>query len=647
VVENQLIFSTPSHLNNNNNNNNLTRLYHSAPAFGANPPNASNDQPSLTPSSTSPRDSFIFKMSSNSNSNSSTGSTKNRVNRSLSYSESTSLVGDNIRGNNNNTSTTNISKDNLSGDGFSLPVKVLLEDLQVPESLPQLTFSPSKPLHETSFSEVKQFLKTPQKLKSLRAEESKQQSTDTESPDNVGNVDNPLQRVCAVAQAEHQTSGKNILLTPEKHTENDEVMMSSPGDISSGELPETPGKIPLSHLSNVLSESSPKPLNNNAVNVDLSYHQNTGSPPHVVNVQTNMKDHSQYSSQTPVYQNNLVPSTAALASPQHYIMQSPHVQAFASPNHSIMESHGSPHQRMESLSIQTHSSPHHQIIEAMHSHASPLQHSIKSQAVQSDTSPYHHAMESPSVQVHASPLSHLISGSPALQSHTTPDNHMEQQAYAFQHQPSIESQLVKTRASPHNHTHRTMKSPIVQLQQPVLMINTNHLSGITSTPATPVPFSPQFLASDSTPDLPEAAVEEECSKLTKVVCRGNNPEKPEIFHTPSKGPLDTKKEVNKRNNRKPVRKKKQLVFDYDQRVKERAVDFAEIYFTRVRDALCERSELLEAFFALMRSVSCRLMSKLETYHKVAALLHEYPDLVDSFVGFLEQHEARHIGKVGN
>ena len=41
-------------------------------------------------------------------------------------------------------------------------------------------------------------------------------------------------------------------------------------------------------------------------------------------------------------------------------------------------------------------------------------------------------------------------------------------------------------------------------------------------------------------------------------------------------------------------------------------------------------------------------TKLETYHRVAELFNDkYPTLVDNFAGFLDQHEARHVGKVSD
>ena len=190
---------------------------------------------------------------------------KNRVNRSLSYSE---IQSSHSLNNNSNLSSTSITKENnTSGDGFPLPVNVLLSDLPMPDSLPHLTFSPSKPLHETSFSEVKQFLKTPQKLKSLKAEDKNNKNGSLNlSP--LKDLD--VNQVCV---------GKN-LQTPQKpdvQNKNDEEL-SSPGtgyspESSLGDSPINPDqKITLDHdqvnsplapiANNLITTSSPQTKTN-------------------------------------------------------------------------------------------------------------------------------------------------------------------------------------------------------------------------------------------------------------------------------------------------------------------------------------------------------------------------------------------------
>ena len=82
-------------------------------------------------------------------------------------------------------------------------------------------------------------------------------------------------------------------------------------------------------------------------------------------------------------------------------------------------------------------------------------------------------------------------------------------------------------------------------------------------------------------------------------------------------------------------------FNFDEKLRQKAKQFAEIYFNRVNEVLSNKEELYTNFLSVMESN----IPRVDKFYKVQELLCDYPELVDNFAGFLEQHEARHVGKV--
>ena len=82
-------------------------------------------------------------------------------------------------------------------------------------------------------------------------------------------------------------------------------------------------------------------------------------------------------------------------------------------------------------------------------------------------------------------------------------------------------------------------------------------------------------------------------------------------------------------------------FNFDEKLRQKAKQFAEIYFNRVNEVLSSKEELYTNFLSVMESS----IPRIDKFYKVQELLCDYPELVDNFAGFLEQHEARHVGKV--
>ena len=103
------------------------------------------------------------------------------------------------------------------------------------------------------------------------------------------------------------------------------------------------------------------------------------------------------------------------------------------------------------------------------------------------------------------------------------------------------------------------------------------------------------------------------------------------YKSKSKGPSNASKKTSKASRQ----------FNFDEKLRQKAKQFAEIYFNRVNEVLSSKEELYTNFLSVMESN----VPRVDKFYKVQELLCDYPELVDNFAGFLEQHEARHVGKV--
>ena len=653
-----------------------------------------------------------------------------------------------------NTSNLSVSRENTSGDGFPLPVNILLNDLPMPETLPNLTFSPSKPLHETSFSEVKQFLKTPQKVKAMREEERKMK----EAARSNSNCSSPLDG--------NKQTGAAIPRTPQKlqtlKEESSEETNRAPLNFTS-----TPEKKVLqqNREGNVLV---PKPDNNEAKFGDDNDHEISYSSPDSPmgeSFVSPMPSHQGIQSHQPQVTISKTATTLALSS------SSTSFYSIKNDCNTISSS------SQNKLTSQTVSSTKNMVV----THNNPLIPPSSSNNFSTTISSLKPQEKLPNLQtittISAKPFATNITNSasvkkavvivedvfmqdgtaepskvkdfpPSVGSH----HFLSNESFAIdqdqQVEPSVKQQIVLS--TQNQHTSGMVSLPQIRTCQGTSTGQTTHPS-IIALQTTPTRNfqTPIIKANDKTTSPPfmnqtivtptrstTSSLDEDIHQnagfalLTRVMNRKDSVESengnslpsvddpmqkkhesvgqsstasahpttpttrnskattPSASPLPSSPPLVTTKNSHTTNasrkdnsssnspgnchitqtstggnNRKTKQQQSQqehcqdkhqtattTTFDYEQRLKERAADFANIYFNRVHKVLVDNSheggtELAIQFFTLMRSANQRSMSKLETYHQVATLLADYPELVDSFVGFLDQHEARHVGKV--
>ena len=137
---------------------------------------------------------------------------------------------------------------------------------------------------------------------------------------------------------------------------------------------------------------------------------------------------------------------------------------------------------------------------------------------------------------------------------------------------------------------------------------------------TPVDHSPM-----TSPKLKEKNTEVTKSKSSKV------PFAEQLLPDTEKKKIRRRKKTSKASRQ----------FNFDEKLRQKAKQFAEIYFNRVNEVLSSKEELYTNFLSVMESN----VPRVDKFYKVQELLCDYPELVDNFAGFLEQHEARHVGKV--
>ena len=137
---------------------------------------------------------------------------------------------------------------------------------------------------------------------------------------------------------------------------------------------------------------------------------------------------------------------------------------------------------------------------------------------------------------------------------------------------------------------------------------------------TPVDHSPM-----TSPKLKEKNTEVTKSKSSKV------PFAEQLLPDTEKKKIRRRKKTSKASRQ----------FSFDEKLRQKAKQFAEIYFNRVNEVLSSKEELYTNFLSVMESN----VPRVDKFYKVQELLCDYPELVDNFAGFLEQHEARHVGKV--
>ena len=475
------VFSTPAHLHYGNN----TKQCYSEPVATVSTLPTCNSTNNNSNAVKVWNSRAQFSNSNNKNSNITSHVSKQRVNRSLSYSEGDSLYLSNEHDNSNvsmsNAMAHDKDKKNLSNDGFNMPVKMLLENLPMPSTLPHLTFSPSKPLHETSFSEVKQFLKTPQKL---------------------------------------THSNHHIAVTPLKNQEKPSLQFDN-------QFLKTPQKVTRTDHQTDHQTA--------AVAVTPSRNENL-----------------------PLQLDSQFLRTPERSLKSNVILDVTDVAAFESRVAEVVTSLNTAN--CDFLDSGTSSA----------------------NAVPQSSSPINKSNKIPTHKIQT----HEIAAGESL----TPST-------------SLDISFVSNSSS---HTSKPVEN---------IVINSNQNSPSTS------------YVNDN--------------RRSELYTPTNDNSDKKNMKPPKPSSANNRK---KRFKHKQHRKKKE-VFDYEERLKQRALDFADIYLNRVRKTLVDVPELCLQFFALMESVSTCQLTKLQTYYKVAELLIDYPDLVDGFSGFLEQHEARHVGKV--
>ena len=96
---------------------------------------------------------------------------------------------------------------------------------------------------------------------------------------------------------------------------------------------------------------------------------------------------------------------------------------------------------------------------------------------------------------------------------------------------------------------------------------------------------------------------------------------------------------------KPRKRKLKEVFNFNEKLSEKAKDLAYIYFKRVKETLIGKPDIVSEFYLVMHKLDAKELNRLDAYYRISDLFVDYPELVDNFTGFLEQHEARHVGKV--
>ena len=642
-----------------------------------------------------------------------------------------------------NTSNLSVSRENTSGDGFPLPVNVLLNDLPMPETLPNLTFSPSKPLHETSFSEVKQFLKTPQKVKAMREEERKLKEAarsnsscssplDAKKKTDVSIIRTP-QKLKTLKEEAEEAIGAPLTFTstPEKKTlqknREGKILVSGPDDEVECDIgikhdvthsaPDSPMDQGSPSTMSLLQSSQSRAMaisqtttvttlgssSFSTVSCSLTNNDNCTV------LSDQMKLGSQIVSSTKhmvVSQNNSNPSVIPTTSDNSPItvskqkrQQLPNIQATtigAKPSAANISNSNRSTARMEIMEKAKQAVVVVDDVFMQDATVEPLKakdlptsagsHLIFTIRQNQQVEPSVNRQPSPSTDSHQ-----ITSGIQASRQVITDQQHQPQENNCSQlnHPLALVHQTTPTKKnrnhstdtnapSPQstNHTTAMMVTPtkntylpenngdgsrIGALQLTKVMNRKDSIGSENSTPddsnsahpATPTSRNPQSTALYSS-SSPQPLLTTKDYNTTNISCKDSNISLNNCPITQTSTGVNnrrTKQQQQQPSHQQPQQPKPETAsFDYEQRLKERAADFANIYFNRVHKVLLDNeedggTELAIQFFTLMRSANQRSMSKLETYHQVATLLVDFPELVDSFVGFLDQHEARHVGKV--
>ncbi|KAF6198490.1 hypothetical protein GE061_008238 [Apolygus lucorum] len=126
-----------------------------------------------------------------------------------------------------------------------------------------------------------------------------------------------------------------------------------------------------------------------------------------------------------------------------------------------------------------------------------------------------------------------------------------------------------------------------------------------------------------------APAEDECDEL---VVRANNSMQGE------------KRKSAQFNNHPSTKKKRKLeAFELPEGLTEEpGSHYADAYFTKLKSTLDE--SLFQSFIAILSEAQDVPGGAVKLYKKVEELLHDYPELVEDFVGTLKPHQALEIGK---
>jgi len=87
-----------------------------------------------------------------------------------------------------------------------------------------------------------------------------------------------------------------------------------------------------------------------------------------------------------------------------------------------------------------------------------------------------------------------------------------------------------------------------------------------------------------------------------------------------------------------------LKFDWEEKLEEKASKFADLYFEKVKETLLDKPELYCHFLHVIDEAGRSGMNRVEVYWKLTNLLADYPDLIEMFVGFLEPSQAKEVGQ---
>lgn len=520
------------------------------------------------------------------------------------------------------------SRQNQPRDVFSMPVNDLLSALPSVHPSVSVPFSRSKHLPETSFTEVKNVLMTPRKFDPIEKEicggnpnEHLMPPLPVEHPSFVAfSQSKPLPETSL-------TEFKNIFVTPRKFDSTEKAITDS-------------------SASENMSEIRQSIVRNNENLPEDSFHT-----PEKINEPTN----SQNSFPTEV----LETPTASLSCNkgyQHSISQDIDIVDGITARDTekldivsftkVSEKQGDVSTTLTALSLETSSLPH-QVIPTDHQNA----------AVENSTS-FSSSMVNVSISC-AQVVTNTIMSNQLCSSLVTTEkngnletgslvnNHGAANTDLLKEAEAICSQEKVSCNSSSNKMEVVLSgSGSLSYKKLELAQNNVQRNSRSSSPACSTEFSnvltPSLQLNQSVASSPGCNTPVDHSPMTSPKLKEKNAEvaKSKSSKVPFAEQLLPDTEKKKIRRRKKTSKASRQ-FNFDEKLRQKAKQFAEIYFNRVNEVLSSKEELYTNFLSVMESN----IPRVDKFYKVQELLCDYPELVDNFAGFLEQHEARHVGKV--